>query len=61
MCTLISLVKCTRDNTSSLIIIVFGRSNYGITITYYPFTHSGKSAAIRESNHGSGVCKEHYA
>ena len=24
-------------------------------------THSGKPAAIRESNHGSGVCKEHYA
>ena len=23
--------------------------------------HSGKSARIRESNHGSGVCKEHYA
>ena len=23
--------------------------------------HSGKSAIIRESNHGSGVCKEHYA
>ena len=22
---------------------------------------SGKSATIRESNHGSGVCKEHYA
>ena len=22
--------------------------------------HSGKSATIRESNHGSGVCKEHY-
>ena len=23
--------------------------------------HWGKSATIRESNHGSGVCKEHYA
>ena len=23
--------------------------------------HSGKSATIRESNHGSGVCKEHYS
>ena len=23
--------------------------------------HSGKSATIRESNHGSGVCKELYA
>ena len=23
--------------------------------------HSGKSATIRESNHGSGVCMEHYA
>ena len=23
--------------------------------------HSGKSATIRESNHGSGVSKEHYA
>ena len=23
--------------------------------------HSGKSATIRESNHGSGVCKAHYA
>ena len=23
--------------------------------------HSGKSATIRESNHGSGVRKEHYA
>ena len=23
--------------------------------------HSGKSATIRESNHGAGVCKEHYA
>ena len=23
--------------------------------------HSGKSATIRESDHGSGVCKEHYA
>ena len=23
--------------------------------------HSGKSATIRESNHGWGVCKEHYA
>ena len=23
--------------------------------------HSGKSATNRESNHGSGVCKEHYA
>ena len=23
--------------------------------------HSGQSAAIRESNHSSGVCKEHYA
>ena len=22
--------------------------------------YSGKSATIRESNHGSGVCKEHY-
>ena len=26
-----------------------------------PDPHSGKSATIRESNHGSGVCKEHYA
>ena len=25
------------------------------------FLHSGKSATIRESNHGLGVCKEHYA
>ena len=24
-------------------------------------THSGKSATLRESNHGSGVCKEHFA
>ena len=23
--------------------------------------HSGKSATIRESNHDTGVCKEHYA
>ena len=23
-------------------------------------THSGKSSIIRDSNHGSGVCKEHY-
>ena len=23
--------------------------------------HSGKSATIRESNHGSGVCNENYA
>ena len=23
--------------------------------------HSGKSATIRESNHGSGACKKHYA
>ena len=23
--------------------------------------HSGKSATIRESNHDSGVCKEHYS
>ena len=23
--------------------------------------HTGKSATNRESNHGSGVCKEHYA
>ena len=23
--------------------------------------HYGKSATIPESNHGSGVCKEHYA
>ena len=23
-------------------------------------SHSGKSATIQESNHGSGVCKEHY-
>ena len=23
--------------------------------------HSGKSATIQESNHGSGVCKKHYA
>ena len=23
--------------------------------------HSGKCATIRESNHGSGICKEHYA
>ena len=25
------------------------------------YCQSGKSATIRESNHGSGVCKEHYA
>ena len=25
------------------------------------YTHSGKSATIRESNHGSAVCKKHYA
>ena len=25
-----------------------------------PQMHSGKSSTIRESNHGSGVCKEHY-
>ena len=25
------------------------------------FMHSGKSATIQESNHGSGVCMEHYA
>ena len=24
-------------------------------------SHSGKSVTIRESNHGSDVCKEHYA
>ena len=24
-------------------------------------SHSGNSATIRESNHGSGVCKKHYA
>ena len=23
-------------------------------------SHSGKPASIRDSNHGSGVCKEHY-
>ena len=28
---------------------------------HYGHLHSGKSAPIRESNHGSGVCKEHYA
>ena len=26
-----------------------------------PPRHSGKSATIRESNHGLGVYKEHYA
>ena len=29
----------------------------GTCDTFY--VHSGKSATIRESNHGSGVCKEH--
>ena len=27
----------------------------------WSWTHSGKSATIRESNHGLSVCKEHYA
>ena len=27
--------------------------------THLHFVHSGKSATILESNHGSGVCKEH--
>ena len=27
---------------------------------HHSLSHSGKSATIRESNHGSGVCKEHY-
>ena len=27
----------------------------------YIFDHLGKSATIRESSHGSGVCKELYA
>ena len=28
---------------------------------YQELNDSGKSATIRESNHGSGVCKEHFA
>ena len=32
----------------------------GITFNKYSLArNSGKSATIRESNHGSGVCKEH--
>ena len=34
---------------------------YMVLPPYPLFIHSGKSATIRESNHGSGVCREHYA
>ena len=52
MCTLISDVKCTymyikNEPAHELLVL---RAN-----------HSGKSATNRESFHGSGVCKEHYA
>ena len=33
----------------------------GVACTLQYHNSSGKSATIRESNHGSGVCKEHYA
>ena len=33
---------------------------HGIRL-YRPNNHLGKSATILGSNHGSGVCKEHYA
>ena len=33
-----------------------------VLIQLFPLKpHSGKSATIQESDHGLGVCKEHYA
>ena len=33
----------------------------GVYLQYTLNSRSGKSATVRESNHGSGVCKEHNA
>ena len=47
-----------------LTVVYIGASastKYGSDNDLMVLFHSGKSATIRESNHGSGVCKEHYA
>ena len=35
--------------------------SFSLGVHLHPLFHPGKSVPIRKSNHGSGVCKEHYA
>ena len=46
------LTFCKSNLTEFVMILVSPPHSLG---------HSGKAATIRESNHGSGVCKENYA
>ena len=61
-----------RDHTLYIRFSYLGCCQFGLpmqenrTLLYFnnkgtDVTHSGKSATIRESNHSSGVCEEHYA
>ena len=57
-----------RLRLNNQILVVWGVKQISLTCfnvggSYFEHSlpHSGKSAKIRESNQGSGVCKEHYA
>ena len=55
------LLSCAVVWSASLVFVgVILKSTYGVWyLSQLP--HSGKAATIRESNHGLGVCMEHYA
>ena len=42
-------------------VIVKLKGENGPNVDFEVHRHSGKSVTIREFNHSSGVCKEHYA
>ena len=42
-------------------VIVKLKGENGPNFDFEVHRHSVKSVTIRESNHGSGVCREHYA
>ena len=42
-------------------VIVKLKGENGPSVDFEVHRHSGKSVTIRESSHGSDVCKKHYA
>ena len=56
-----SFLHTSRKLATLMLTMVFDGPNSFSRFFVEGHLHSGKSAKIRESNHGSGICKEHYA
>ena len=55
------VIILTRSRALAAMLVLPSRCFEAVNRLWHFLTHSGKSATIRESNHGWGVCKEHYA